>query len=90
MHSTRNNQVSKFGTLSTEPLTSERKDSRLRIARPPANLISVSNGHWKQISAGAHEGTRKVTKGIDVNSQNSQMQYNYYNEKSKQELSLFF
>lgn len=87
LHSTRNNNVTKFGTLSTDPLTSDRKESRLRIARPPANLISVSNSHWKQISSGTHEGTTKVTKGMVLNSQNAQNQYNFLNEKSKQKLS---
>ena len=32
-------------------LTSTRKESKLRIAKPPRSIIAVSTGHWNQISA---------------------------------------
>ena len=50
LHSTRNRHASNFGTLTSDLLKSENREPKLRIARPPQNLISVSNHHWKQIT----------------------------------------
>jgi len=74
IHSTRNRQISNFCTVNNELLVSNQKETRLRIAKPPHNLISVSNHHWNQISHNwknknahkEHKTPRKGTQKEDI------------------------
>jgi hypothetical protein len=83
IRSTKANLVYKFGTLSTDTIPNERKKSRLRIARPPPNLYSVSNRHWDQLSSGAPNTIRKVEKVSVGDFQNIHNQKISFSEKSK-------
>jgi hypothetical protein len=83
MRSTRANQVNKFGTLSTDTIPNEGRESRLRIARPPPNLYSVSNRHWDQLSSGAPNTIRKVQKVSVGDFQNIHNHKISFSERSK-------
>lgn len=70
MHSTRNKEVSNFATLASDILSNDNQDRKLRIAKPPQNLISVSNNHWNQITHNLSQRSRKTSR--KVSRQNSQ------------------